>query len=47
MGHLKGENDGSDFKAGVFIKNLLVWGPSGTWDDFLGLGHCLVKRDIE
>jgi hypothetical protein len=35
---------GSDFKAG---KNLLAMSSFGPWGDFLSLGHCLVKKDIE
>jgi hypothetical protein len=43
VGRLKGENDESGSKVGIFIEKLLGLGPFGPWDDFLGLDHCLVK----
>jgi hypothetical protein len=35
--------EGSGFKVGIYVENLLVLGPFSPWDDFLGLDHCLVK----
>jgi hypothetical protein len=41
--HLKGEKDRLGFKVGIFIKEVLTLGLFGPWDNFLGLGHYLVK----
>jgi hypothetical protein len=46
-GCLKSESNGSGFKVEIFIEKLLVLGHVGSWDDFLDLGHCLLKKDIE
>jgi hypothetical protein len=35
---------GSGVKVEICTKKLLDF---GSWGDFLSLGHCLVKRDIE
>jgi hypothetical protein len=43
--HLRGENDGSGFKVGIFTEKLLVLGPFGPWGDFLGLGVIVLLKD--
>jgi hypothetical protein len=40
---LKGKNYEPGFKVGIFFEKQLALGPFSPWDDFLGLGHCLVK----
>jgi hypothetical protein len=37
----------SGFKVKIFTEKLLALDPFGPWSNFLSLGHCLVKRDVE